>query len=289
MNTRRNQDPFSESNSSPFGPPKTKAASSEPQLPSLPQPPQKSAPTPTAGAVPVPQLPRPVTSPTALPVQAQERSLPELPQPSSSVPAYVPGIRKPGKGSTVDLFPEANPYDEPEEDDELEEEEEEPQLTDAELYEEVFDEEMPEDWDGTQTVTDEEDERIARRFDASVAPAALPTLYALASDNDWRVRNDVASNEDAPAALLQILSTDVDSMVRETVMEHPNCPEDIYRNFWKDEDDDVVVDWIDFERTTEDMLRPLYDTNDDFIASVLVESPLVPASVKNQLTQKHRL
>jgi hypothetical protein len=285
MNTKRNSDPFGGSSSSPFGGPKPKASNSvEPQLPSLPQPPQKLA--PTAGAVPVPQLPQPLkTTPSA----PKEQQLPQLPQPGNTGPTYVPGIRKPSRGSTTDLFPEVNPYEEPEIADIEEMEAEEVRLTDEELYEEVFGEDMPAGWDGTGTITDEEDEQIARRFDASASPAALPTLYALASDNDWRVRNAVALNEDAPTALLEILSTDVDSMVRQSVMEHPNCSEETYRRFWNDNDDDVIVDWIDFARTTEEMLRPLYNTDDDFIASVLVESPLVPITVKNQLKQKHRL
>lgn len=282
MNTKRNNDPFAKNSSSPFGAPRTKPDDAvEPKLPSLPKPVQKTP--PTGGTVPVPQLPRPVTS------APKEPAFPQLPQPASNVPAYIPGVRKPTKGSTVDLFPDVTPYDEI--DVEVDEYVEEPEveLTDAEIYEELFDEPMPEGWDPNQTITFEEDEQIARRFDASVSPAALPTLYALASDADWKVRSAVASNEDTPESLLKILSTDSDSMVRENVMEHPNCPDDIYRNFWQDEDDDVVVDWIEFERTTEDMLRPLYNTDDDFIASILVESPLVPLSVKNQLKAKHRL
>lgn len=255
MNTNRN-DPFQQKQS-PFAAPRPIQSGSVP-LPKLPVPKPRNEEEAPSGL----QLP---------PVPSVQRA-PSLPQ--------VPGLRKAGA-----LFPEpvVEEYVEVE-DDELEDEEE--VVSDEEFYFELFGEEMPEGFDLDAEVSDEEDNYIAKKFEAEATPAATPTLYALANDPDWTIRNGVALNEDAAAPLLDHLSKDESSYVRESVMEHPNCPENTYRAFVNDEDELLVAAFIANERTTEDMLVPLYSTEDPFLGDELVASPLVPASVKAQLKSR---
>lgn len=209
--------------------------------------------------------------------------VPHLPDLPTIKPTYNPRVIK---KTTENLFPAptTEDVDEEEYDDEFSEED-----THIPSVEEIYEENFGEPFEETEELTEEELDLLDKRLDATLSPAALPTLYALAEDPDWIVRSYVATNESTPPVLLERLAKDEDAFIRENVLENPNCPEIVYRAFAYDTDDMVVSTWIDSERTTADMLKVLFNTKNPYIASLLIDSHLVPKRVKDELKTKMSL
>lgn len=280
MSNRNN--PFSEQ-SSPF----SKKPEPKPTLPGIKPPVAKAT----------PQLPNLAPEPA----KAQLPVLPDFGvKTSGEIPApTLPAFPRPNefkstgeqrnRGNVDNLFPveeEVEDFVYEENDDEDEEDFNVPTV--EEIYEEMFGESLDPNV-SYENLTAEEEEETERRLDAASSPAALPTLYALAEDKDVLVRSFVASNESTPASLLERLAKDSDSSVREAVMENEVCPDATYRAFAYDADDYIVASWIELPRTTSDMLVGLYETKNVYLASVLLDSPNVPATVKSTLKAKFSL
>lgn len=277
-----NTDPFS-SNNSPFSKrtrtPDPATPVSKPQLPGLPGLPKPAPVTPPEPAQQDFDTPEGLSEPT--PVSGGEVTVPKLPV-FPNKPSFKP--LNPARGTVDELFPVA-----PETDDEeiisTDEDDEEYEETVEDIYKEIYGEDVDPKM-LTVNLTDEELLDVEKKMDALSDPAALPTLYALADDEDWSTRAFVASNPHTPESLLARLATDEESMVRQNVMENPNISDELYRSFAKDKDEDVIVDWLEFHRTTPDMITVLFNTTNDFVASVMLELPTVPSSIKAALKQK---
>lgn len=262
-------DPFSE-NRSPFG----RTRNQEPEQKETPTSPFPSFPKPTGGTIPAPTKPVLPTKP----------SFPQTANPIPAAPSFLETSTRPGRGTTEDLFPELEPVEETYAEDEVEEEntffEEE---TVESWYEEIYGEPLEEDESSYPILDDEEQDILARRRAAADLDAAGPTLFALADDEDPITRVFVASNENAPTLILDKLAKDPETMVREAVMENPNCSTVTYTNFVNDPDMIIVGEWVQQNRTTSEMVAPLLTTDDPYVAEILLQSSLTPASAKTRL------
>lgn len=211
-------------------------------------------------------------APTQVPAPVQPVAKGTFPQPALPKPEF-----KPARGSNNTLFPtEQAPYVPPVFEEPIVQEPE------VEEYEESYFEDLSQ-------FTDAELDLAQKLEDSDLVPAALPTLFSLAEDDDWVVRAKIAANSSSPASLLERLSKDPESLVRQVVMTNPNTSDNVYRYFAFDADDDVIYSWVKHSRTTPEMLKPLYETNNLFVASALIDSFAVPAHVKAQLKQKHKI
>lgn len=282
------KDPFADKQS-PFGGRKNTNATPPAENTGFPQKPVQS------GNVPLPQKPAFPGFPVAPTGSAQTpeptapitpgAGIPQIPVPDVFTPKFTPLTNKPARGSSDDLFPQAQePVEDEtvfEDDDEFDEELEELSLDD--VYTDIFGEELPADADNYEELTEEEELVFEKRMVAADDEAAGPSLYALADDEDETVRAFVAMNLNAPSLLLDKLARDPESEVRENVLANPNCSQQTYSSFVRDPDDFIVAMWIENPRTTAEMLQPLYTTTDPFIGRLLIESAVVPEPVKAQL------
>lgn len=157
----------------------------------------------------------------------------------------------------------------------------------TEVEEELTDvEEAEEEYEEVELISDEEDEFLSRIFAATASPVAQQTLFALARDDNWQIRNAVAMSVDAPVNVLNLLANDPEDFVRQSVLENLNTSDETYANFAYDEDEDIQIAFIQNERTTLDLLRPLLDTDNEFVAEELIDTDLLPTSMKIKIRTK---
>lgn len=271
------KDPFADKQS-PFGGRRNTGVTPATEPGGFPQKPVQS------GNVPLPQKPA-FPSLSTTPTETPTANVPQIPVPETFTPRFTPLTNKPVRGSSDDLFPQTQSFNEPEtvfaDDETFDDEVEELGLED--VYADIFGEDLPVDSDSYEELTEEEENVFEKRMVASDDEAAGPSLYALADDVDATVRAFVAMNLNAPSLLLDKLARDPESEVRENVLANPNCSQQTYSSFVRDTDDFIVAMWIENPRTTAEMLQPLYSTTDPFIGKLLIESAVVPEPVKTQL------
>lgn len=140
--------------------------------------------------------------------------------------------------------------------------------------------------DDYEEISPEADDYLARLFVGSSDPVAQQSLYALAQDIDWQVRNSIAMNPNTPDALLDILAADENDMVRQTILENPNTSDTTFAQFANDEDEDILIAFIESDRSTPFLLSSLYSTDNEFVADALIDSEIVPDDVKSKLQER---
>lgn len=152
-----------------------------------------------------------------------------------------------------------------------------------EQEEQDFYDEDDDDDEDIEPISDEDNSRLKKIFLSNSNTSAPQTLYALAVDEDWQVRDAVARNESAPESILSSLAVDVNDMVRQSVLENPSISISLFASFVNDPDSEVVIAFLNNERATVDMLRPLFNHEDDEVVEMLRDSPLLSNSDKMNL------
>lgn len=250
-----NNDPFSVPNS-PFGqkperknvlPPAVKQGNIP--LPSLPNPtpqqPKTSLPT-------LPSLPKPVTVSTA-------PNIPSIPGLPTLLTNNVGETQTEETSGPVGIGDTYDPdYD----------------ILSATFFDELAPRE------NFREISEEEDNILENIKIAYSEDTETQTLYALSTNEDSRVRENLAANPSTPTNILTLLKNDEDSFVRQAVMDNPNTPEKVYASFVNDEEILIIWEFIDAERTTPNMLTPIHNTTDYAIVDKLLESSKVSDFVK---------
>jgi len=122
----------------------------------------------------------------------------------------------------------------------------------------------------------------AKRLAARHPDTPAETLCTLARDEDWRVRQAVATNPALAVEELGWLSRDADADVRRAVVAHPRVSEEILEHLSRDEQPDIRLQVAQHPRTPLSALGLLLADPDEPVRQAAQAHPQTPLSLIEQ-------